>query len=393
MHFTGTKQQSAVNNESTYVRKCWRRVVRRLIEPKRLFVVVHRISEKVGLASVLVCIFTALYSQSVLPNPFPQVSIDGKDFRKDGVTWVPKGVVVEGFNEPPVLRIHNPIAMIAQNNYNSNELQAIKRIFGGDTIHFKISQPGLDPLSQIHDPTYISEIALAVQLARKESFVVILSMDSQGENGIDNLPCMPNDSTARAWRSLAPTFAKDQGVLLELFNEPCKSSNAKNNEEWAIGTQMLIDAVRESGSINILLLNGLMYGRFTNGLFSLVHDSLTNRIALSIHPYLSNSFRSAQDWERSFGASSREFPAIATEWNATPTNGCVDESTDQLSLKLVRYLQELHVGLVGWAIDSPHGKIVVDHTTFRPTDYTAFKNCGDQSGSGGGKLIANYPHN
>ena len=90
---------------------------------------------------------------------------------------------------------------------------------------------------------------------------------------------------------------------------------------------------------------------------------------------------------------------IATEWNATPTNGCVDKRTPALALTLMRYLQSLHVGLVGWAIDSEYGKMVKDHTTYQPTDYTAFNGCAgkggppDDTGVGGGKLVTNYPNN
>jgi hypothetical protein len=56
-------------------------------------------------------------------------------------------------------------------------------------------------------------------------------------------------------------------------------------------------------------------------------------------------------------------------------NGCVGKTTSALALALMRYSQSLHVGLVGWAIDSNYGKMVKDHTSFEPTDYSTFKDC------------------
>jgi endoglucanase len=50
--------------------------------------------------------------------------------------------------------------------------------------------------------------------------------------------------------------------------------------------------------------------------------------------------------------------------------------------------------LIGWAIDSNYGKLVKDHTSFEPTDYSTFTGCSKTPGdSGGGKLLANYPNN
>jgi len=141
-----------------------------------------------------------------------------------------------------------------------------------------------------------------------------------------------------------------------------------------------------------------------NGLFPLVHDSLPNRLAMATHPYV-NSLKGVglnnlnQYFESRFGATAAKYPLIATEWNATPTNGCVGEVTPQIAVALVRYIQSVHIGLIGWAIDSEYGKMVKDHISYQPTDYSAFKGCAgkgsppDDTGVGGGKLVATYPNN
>jgi hypothetical protein len=345
----------------------------------------------------LVCV-AGLPALAQQPNvDGPALSIKGRDFYKDGSLWQPKGLKVEAFGRP--LGNYEAATLQAaikqgRSLWGTEELRAIKTVFRADTIRFAVSQPGLDQQSSIFSPQYLSDILAAIRLARASGFVVIASMDAQAENGIANLPCMPNDSTVRAWRTLAPELARDQSIMLELADEPCQSNNPQGRRAWAQSMQAVIDAVRASGARNILLLDGLWYARSTNGLFPLVHDSLKDRLALAVHPYLATDvFVTEQQWHNQFGASAVQYPMIATEWNATPTNGCAGSTTPALALSLMRYLQSLHVGLIGWAIDSNYGRLVKDHRTYAPTDYTSFKGCSKiPSESGGGQLLANYPN-
>lgn len=321
------------------------------------------------------------------------ITIRGKSFYRDNAPWLPKGVTVEGFNEPQTLRASNKIATQARSYYGPAELAAVKRVFRGDVIRIQVSQPGLDPQSSIYDAAYARELLDAVRLARQDGFVVILSMDAQAENGIPHLPCMPDQSTVRAWQTLAPTLIHDRGTMFELFNEPCKSSNPQSQSEWAQGTQAVINALRGRGATNILIVDGLWWARSTNGLFPLVRDSMPNRLALGLHPYLAKGgFQAPQQWRNQFGESATRFPLIATEWNVSPLFGCVDNTTPELALQLLHYLESLHVGLIGWAIDSRHGPITKDHVGYEPNNLSAFRDCKDNSPSGGGELLARYPN-
>lgn len=331
------------------------------------------------------------------------VTIKGKDFYRDGKPWLPKGIQIEGLNRPfgtYESAASQASAKQGRSWWGVGELNEIKRVFGADVIRFQVSQPGLDPQSPIYSPAYVSELHDAFKLARSQGFVVIVSMDAQGENGIPNLSGMPNESTLRAWQTLAPPLLHDRGVMLELFNEPSRANWDEARKEWAREMQLLIDGVRKMGSTNILLLDGLGYAQSTNDLFTLIHDSIRDRMALAVHPYFNGmnaeigkaSFNAQDYFYKHFGASAAH-PIIATEWNATPTNGCVGKTTPTLALELMRYLESLHVGLVGWAIDSNYGKLVKDHTSFEPTDYSTFTDCSKTAGiAGGGRLLANFPN-
>jgi endoglucanase len=264
-------------------------------------------------------------------------------------------------------------------------------ILGVDTLRITISQAGLDPKSPNYDPNYLSEIQKGVRLGQAYDFVVILDMNAQ-QDETQELACMPSESTIRAWKTIAPSFIHDR-VVLELFNEPCKSWNEQNKALWAQSMQALVNSVRGLGSTNILLLDGLWYARSTNGLLPLVHDTIPNHFALAAHPYfVKDVFVTEKQWHDQFGASAAQYPLIITEWNATSTNGCVDSTTPEIALSLMRYLESLHVGLIGWGLDSNYGKLVKDHTKYEPTDYSTFIDCSKTPGiAGGGKLLANFP--
>ncbi|QAU48216.1 cellulase family glycosylhydrolase [Bradyrhizobium guangzhouense] len=320
------------------------------------------------------------------------IAIKGHTFYRDGQPWQAKGVDVNAFVKPPRFFAIDKSAQLQRSYWGETELNEVRQHLGVDTLRLHVSQAGLDPQGAIYDQGYAHEIVDAVKLARSHDFAVVLVIDAQ-QDGTQDLKCMPSASTVRAWETLAPLLPPDSAIMLELFNEPCKKGDGVQ-AEWASEMQTLIDTVRGRKAGNILLLDGLDWARITNDLFPLVHDSMTNRMALAIHPYLvGGAFDRRQQWDVKFGASARTFPALVTEWNATPTNGCTGKNTPAVALDLMRYLQSLQLGLIEWGIESTHGKIVTDHVNFTPTTYASFRDCNDGSESGGGELLAKYPHN
>ena len=330
------------------------------------------------------------------------VTIQGKTFYKDGKPWLPKGGNIVAFVRPAFI----PSAPKWMNDSNhegrqwwgSAEFKAVKDILHGDVLRFQISQAALDPNSSIYDSAYLTELSGAIRQARAAGFVVICSMNWGDNSGLQHMADMPNAGTVRAWQALAPAFIHDGGIMFELFNEPRLDwGKPGSHQAWAHDMQMLIDTVRELGATNILLLDGLGLGQWTNDLFPLAHDRMPNRLAMAVHPYFDAMDDKArldpQDfWRKHFTASAAQVPMIATEWNATAKGGCAGPRTPELSLELMRLLASLHVGVLGWAIDSPNAKLFRNHADYQLSDFTSFRDCKDGSDSGGGRLLANFPN-
>jgi endoglucanase len=345
------------------------------------------------LISLFLVEFLLFASLNVIAANEPVIAIKGKTFYKNNQPWMPKGVDIEAFSKPAHVREKEKGAMLVRSYWGVAELNAVKEVFGGDILRFQLSQSGLDPQSSAYDANYVPEILAGVREAQEFGFVVILAVDAQ-QDGTPDLACMPSDSTNRAWKTIAPSFIHEQGVMLELFNEPCKWGDQQAKKEWAQSMQMLIGTIRGLGATNILLLDGLGWGRLTDGLFPLVKDTFPNCLALAVHPYLSaKQFDTEKQWRTGFGISATQYPLIASEWSAaTQGKNCIGSATSALALSMTRYLESLHVGLIGWAIDWKKPILVKDHTNFEPTDFTSFRDCNDGSISGIGKLLANYPN-
>ncbi|MGY3547471.1 endoglucanase [Bradyrhizobium sp. USDA 4472] len=368
---------------------------KKMVLPPNLAIMLRALA-RLSLAFTLFAPPTAFAAQNV--------TLKGREFFLDGKPWLPKGIDVEALNRP----LGNyesaslqELAKQVRQYWGPAEIGAIKNVFGAQAIRLTISQPGLDPQSAIYSAAYRDQVLKVIRQARAGGFVVIPNMDAQGENGVPNLPCMPNDSTTRAWKTLAPSLINDPGVMFELFNEPCRANWDQARKEWASEMQVLVDMFRAMGARNILLLDGLGYAQWTNDLFPLVHDSFPDRLALAVHPYLDGLKKEPTATPESyfsahFGRDAASYPIIATEWNAVETNGCVDGPLPEIALSLVRYLQHMHIGLIGWAIDSEHGKLVKDHIHFEPTNYDDFQGCSGKNGpniSGAGRLLAAFPNN
>lgn len=319
-------------------------------------------------------------------NP-PVITISGNTLMKDGAIWAPKGANIYGFNRAP-----NKVnaTFLTYQSYFPTELYYIKNVLHGDIVRFNISQQGLDPSSSIYDATYPAQLVNIVNQTILNGFVVILGMNSQASTG-GVATCMPGADTGRAWQTIIPYFKSNPSVLFGIFNEPCEDTSAPSQTDWVTDTNAVIATIRASGANNILILNGLNFGRYTNGLGSRVVDS-ANKWVFGVHPYLTSGFTTSGNWDSFFGTEAATYPTIVDEWIATPTLGCV-ASEPTIAANLISYLKthggSAGLGVLGWASDFL-AAIFVDQTGYVLTSYTGWTACSDGTTTGPGTLISGY---
>lgn len=315
-----------------------------------------------------------------------EVSVRGNEFLRDGKPWIAKGVGIVGRTAPAEFTKGKGYLQ-ARNQFGAEELESVRQ-FGANVIRFQVSQGGSDPQSSIYSADYLKEVLAAVKMARDAGFSVIVCVDSQRPSGLDETG-MPNAKAERAWRSLAPLFAKDRGIMLELFNEPApKGPDAAPQNDWPTwraGMQPIVDAVRQAGARNVILADGLDWARMLNDAPAL-SDPLS-QFAYAVHPYYASNFRVEADWDNIFGRFAATHPVMATEWNVNFRKVC-NPDVPQFARGMVEYLKSKRIGLVEWAYDFPRTIFVADYRG--PLTTLQDVQCGNDSNSGVGELVAGY---
>lgn len=125
-------------------------------------------------------------------------------------------------------------------------------------------------------------------------------------------PMPDRDHTPAFWRQLAERFGDNPSVLFDLFNEPFPDHNADTDEAWrcwrdggqcagmdyeAAGMQELVDTVRATGAINVILLGGVQYAAGLSRWLEFAPDDPLDRLAASWHVYNFSWCSSRSCWD------------------------------------------------------------------------------------------------
>ncbi len=179
---------------------------------------------------------------------------------------------------------------------------------------------------------------------------------------------MPDKDHAIAfWSDVAATF-KDRGnVVFELFNEPFPDSNQDTAAAWtcwqsggtcpginyqAAGMQDLLDAVRQAGAHNLVLLGGIEY---SNSLSEWVAHAPTDpdkNIAAAWHVYNFNGCSSTACYDKYAGVVAQTYPIVTTEIGE-------DDCSGAFITTLMGWLDSHQQHYLGWVWDTWGGCLVL----------------------------------
>jgi hypothetical protein len=157
---------------------------------------------------------------------------------------------------------------------------------------------------------------------------------------------MPDaDHAAAFWTDVARTFADDDGVIFELYNEPFPDSNKDSTAAWAcwrdgclatqwaqqvsatgatnwtatsntyqaIGMQDLVTAVRLVAPRNLILAGGIQYSNSLSQWMAYAPVDPSANLAPAWHIYNFNGCRSAACWDGAPAAIAANLPIVTTE--------------------------------------------------------------------------------
>jgi hypothetical protein len=183
-----------------------------------------------------------------------------------------------------------------------------------------------------------------VEMLHRLNIVPILELHwiGPGTRLATRLHPMPDLEHAPAfWTDVAQTFLEDDGVILELFNEPYPDRNRDSEVGWqcwrdgcttnvsgeqgqtypAVGFQALVDSVRATGSRHLILLGGLQYSNALSRWQEYAPIDPLGNLAAAWHVYNFNACASATCWDAAPATLALTFPVVVTELGQNDCGG------------------------------------------------------------------------
>lgn len=170
---------------------------------------------------------------------------------------------------------------------------------------------------------------------------------------------MPDADSVTFWQQVAGMYQGYSNVLFELFNEPhpqqwscwaspCTLADSQYSNDCqcvkavtfqSVGMQALVDAVRNSGATNLILVAGMDWGFDLSQISNYPING--SNIVYDTHPYPYVE-KQPNSWNAAFGTISQQYAVISTE------SGEYDCGTGYMS-KLLSYFDAHQMGWIAWA--------------------------------------------
>lgn len=160
------------------------------------------------------------------------------------------------------------------------------------------------------------------------------------------------------WRSVAATFAGDDAVVFDLFNEPFPDRATTDlTAAWTCwrdggtcpgisfpvaGMQTLVDTVRGTGATNVILLGGLAFSNDERQWLAFRPTDPTGNLGASWHSYNFNICIDLTCWNSQIAPVAAQVPLVAGEIGE---NDCAHGYIDNL----MNFLDQHSAGYLGWA--------------------------------------------
>lgn len=216
------------------------------------------------------------------------------------------------------------------------------------------------------------------------------------------------DNSIRFWISVANTFKDHPAVMFELFNEPFMNFGFKGNDwrymmkgeggafhsypatsrdnhwqdvkqPWAIASyQAMIDAVRDTGATNVVMIAGMQYAQDMSGWLKHRPTDPLKQMAAVWHPYstfgtdwgtpaYAQPNYAPQVFDDVLKIQAAGFPVVATETGDRNTPGTVGAP---LVSNITTWADQHGIGVIGWAwnVWGEPAHVLIKSAEGEPTD-------------------------
>lgn len=280
----------------------------------------------------------------------PRLHVDGKHLvdSRTGRVFVPRGVNWPSFEYACYYGYgYSDAAGATHPNAASARLIAGWHI---NTVRVPLNEAcwlGVDGQPAFGDADgYRAAVKQWVGVLHRAGLAVILDLHWSAPPGVgaENQRAMPDERSDDFWSSVATTFKGDRAVVFDLFNEPysryeddgtpvfdltwdcwlsggCSAPTVSDDEPIdgstypVLGMQALVDAVRDAGATQPIMLGGRDYA---NDLGEwLQHSPDDDQLVASFHNYKSQACHTTGCWNGTIAPIARRVPVVTGELGET----------------------------------------------------------------------------
>ncbi len=215
-----------------------------------------------------------------------------------------------------------------------------------------------EPTGSLSASQYRQNIINYVNLLTGNGMHVILDLHwtaPGGQKATGQLPMPDADHAPTYWSSVASTFKSYGSVIFDLYNEPYTTSwscwrngssgayaSPCNDVGFAVaGMQTLVNAVRNTGATNVIMLGGLAYANNLTGWLANKPNDPANNLAASFHIYNFNACDTISCLNSQIAPVAAQVPVIAGEMGE---NDCAHGFIDSI----MPWFDSHNIGYLGW---------------------------------------------
>ena len=219
----------------------------------------------------------------------------------------------------------------------------------------------------------------AVDEAAKHGAYIILDLHWSDMGQWGQYPTqhvLPDDNSVQFWQAVATRYANRPSVLFDLYNEPIagpwdlwknggtvtETFDGKQYSYHSPGMQGCLDAIRQAGAKNVVIVGGTGY---SSQLDMPDSDLLDNRGGNGIiyvnHFY--PGWETVDSWEKRMDIARRRFPIIVSEFGPGQPYG---SPAHQVS-RILQYLREHDMNWTAWCMHPQAGPCLIKDWTYAPT--------------------------
>jgi hypothetical protein len=228
---------------------------------------------------------------------------------------------------------------------------------------------------------YRTAIVNYVNLLNQNGLAAILDLHwtAPGSNQATGQQPMPDqDHSPAFWQSVAATFKGNLSVIFDLFNEPYPDNNQDTTAAWtcwrdggtcagvgfqAAGMQSLVNAVRDTGATNVIMLGGVEYANSLSQWLAYEPTDSAHNLTASWHSYNFNICTTSSCWQSQVAPVAAVAPLITGELGE---NDCGQSYINPL----MSWLDSHGASYLAWTWDTWSGATCSPGTITLIADYT-----------------------